>query len=99
MATSTKKTNKPAAKPAAKTTTATNSTKALKEIGIVVGVGFIAGDIYSHLFRTGEASLNDLKQETGHTPAMLQMAVGWLAREDKITITKKGAGFLIRLNH
>lgn len=77
-----------------------SATKAgMKDTPIINGVGFIAGDIHDHLTRHGEASLNDLKQELGQTPAMLQMAVGWLAREDKVQISKKGAGYMIRLNH
>ena len=66
-------------------------------LGIKEGVGFIAGDIFAHLYKHGEASLNDLKGELKETPAMLQMAVGWLAREDKVVISKKGAGYMIRL--
>jgi hypothetical protein len=78
--------------------TARSSAAAIKNSGIKEGVGFIAGDIFAYLYKSGEASLNDLKTELNQTPAMLQMAVGWLAREDKVQITKKGAGFLIRLN-
>ncbi len=61
-------------------------------------IGSIAGDIFHLLDRHGEASLNDLKKELKQTPAMIQMGVGWLAREDKIVISRKGAGYLVRLN-
>ena len=60
-------------------------------------IGNIAGSIYTHLDRHDEASLNDLKKELESTPAMIQMAVGWLARENKVTLSKKGAGYLVRL--
>ena len=60
-------------------------------------VGFVAGDIYRRLNSQGEASLNDLRRDLNLTPAMLQMGVGWLAREDKVEIAKRGAGYVIRL--
>jgi len=60
-------------------------------------IGFVAGDIYHLLERVGEASLNDIKEELELTPAMVQMGVGWLARESKIQLSKKGAGYLVRL--
>ncbi len=60
-------------------------------------IGSIAGDIWHHLERHGEASLNDLKKELKQTPAMIQMGVGWLCREDKIDLSRKGAGYLVRL--
>ena len=60
-------------------------------------VGFIAGDIYHLLERLGEASLNDIKEELKQTPAMVQMGVGWLARENKVRLNKKGAGYLVKL--
>ncbi|RKZ83143.1 MAG: hypothetical protein DRQ39_09870 [Gammaproteobacteria bacterium] len=69
-----------------------------RETTLVHQVGFLAGDVYRYLYETGEASLNDLKKELGTTPAMLQMAVGWLAREEKIVLSKKGAGYLVKLN-
>ncbi len=61
-------------------------------------IGYIAGDIYHLLDRKGEASLNDLKTALKQTPAMIQMGVGWLAREGKVNISKKGAGYLVKLN-
>lgn len=79
------------AKPAA-----SSSTK--ESLPIVASLGFLAGDIFKYLEKHGEASLNDLKTELNQTPAMLQMAVGWLAREGQIQITKQGAGYLIRLS-
>jgi hypothetical protein len=53
-----------------------------ESLGVKDGVGFVAGDIYAHLYKKGEATLNDLKTELKQTPAMLGMAVGWLAREN-----------------
>jgi|APMed6443717190_1056831.scaffolds.fasta_scaffold631260_1 Mn-dependent DtxR family transcriptional regulator len=60
-------------------------------------VGFVAGDIYHLLERLGEASLNDIKEELKQTPSMVQMGVGWLAREEKVQLSKKGAGYVVRL--
>jgi len=73
------------------------TTEPKEALGVKEGVGFIAGDIFAHLYKKGEASFNDLKSELKLTPAMLGMAVGWLARENKIQITKKGAGYLLKL--
>jgi len=64
---------------------------------IVGQIGYVAGDIYGYLVRTREASLNDIKKELGQTPAMVQLGVGWLAREGKIEVNKKGAGYQVRL--
>ena len=61
-------------------------------------IGLTAGEVYHHLDQHEEASLNDLKKHLKRTPAMIQMAVGWLAREGKVQLSKKGAGYLVRLN-
>jgi hypothetical protein len=61
-------------------------------------MGFVAGEVFRHLYTEGEASLTDLKRELGETPAMIAMAVGWLAREEKIVLSRKGAGYLVQLN-
>ena len=61
-------------------------------------IGFVAGDVFRHLYTEGQASLADLKRELGETPAMIAMAVGWLAREEKVTLSRKGAGYLVSLN-
>ena len=70
----------------------------LKDLAISEGIGFIAGDIYTYLYKNGEASLIDLKNELKQTPAMIQFAVGWLARENQVVLSKKGAGYMIRLD-
>jgi len=60
-------------------------------------IGYVAGDIFKYLTKTGEASLNDIKNDLKQTPAMVQLGVGWLAREGKVEIKKKGAGYQVRL--
>ena len=60
-------------------------------------VGFAAGDVYRLLETKSEASLSDLAKELKSTPALVQMAVGWLAREGKVDVAKKGTGFRVRI--
>ncbi|NNF07800.1 MAG: winged helix-turn-helix domain-containing protein [Candidatus Eisenbacteria bacterium] len=102
MATTTKakKVAKKAPKAASKTAVPKVETPkaSLKDLAIGEGIGFIAGDIYTYLYKNGEASLIDLKNELKQTPAMIQFAVGWLARENNVVLSKKGAGYMIRLN-
>jgi len=48
-----------------------------------VKIGFLAGEIYKAAFNQ-EVSLKQLKQSLNQDENMLMMAVGWLARENKV---------------
>jgi hypothetical protein len=76
----------------------TTETPTRNELTLEARIGFVSGDVYRHLHTEGEASLADLKRELGETPAMIAMAVGWLAREEKIVLSRKGAGYLVSIN-
>lgn len=60
-------------------------------------IGHTAGIIWRHLSERGESSLSKLKQETKVSDQILFMAVGWLAREGKLEITRDGRSVMVRL--
>ncbi len=51
-------------------------------------IGATAGKVWHHLDKNGEATALKLKAALGITNADLYMAVGWLARENKVTVTE-----------
>jgi hypothetical protein len=53
-------------------------------------VGLAAGDVYRFLAANGPASVSQLKKGTGHKDAIVNQAIGWLAREDKIVRETQG---------
>jgi len=60
-------------------------------------VGETAGAVWSYLDAHGEVPTSKLMREVSQSRDMLQRAVGWLAREDKIVLRKNGAAETIRL--
>ena len=57
-----------------------------------------AGIIWHTLNDRGELSLAKLKKEVNGKTPVFDWAVGWLAREDKIVITREKRSFHTRLN-
>lgn len=56
-------------------------------------VGETAGKIYQILQKKGELTLENLSKESGMSDAaLLNQAIGWLCREDKLHLEKKGSG-------
>jgi hypothetical protein len=51
-------------------------------------VGEIAGKVWHTLQNGGEMSVAQLKKATGTDDKTLWMALGWLAREDKLTFNQ-----------
>lgn len=51
-------------------------------------IGNAAGAIWRVLADKGPMPLTQLKRQAGITEQLLLMAIGWLAREDKLAITK-----------
>jgi hypothetical protein len=51
-------------------------------------IGNAAGQIWRLLADKGPMLLTQLKRETALTDQLLLMAIGWLAREQKLEITK-----------
>jgi hypothetical protein len=65
-----------------------------------IKVGEAAGVLY-HRLEEGECSLNQIKTHlslNGFDSQMALMAVGWLAREDKISINRESNRWSVRLN-
>lgn len=63
-------------------------------------VGEAAGLVY-HRLEEGECSLNQIKthlSRNGIDSQLALMAVGWLAREDKISINRESNRWSVRLN-
>lgn len=53
-------------------------------------IGETAGKVWMFLNQKGESNLNQLKKGVRADPNLILQAIGWLAREEKILIEKKG---------
>jgi hypothetical protein len=53
-------------------------------------IGEAAGKVWEFLNEHGEANLNQIKKKVKADPDLILQAVGWLAREEKLQIEKKG---------
>jgi hypothetical protein len=60
-------------------------------------IGTTAGLIWNALDAKGKLSLAKLKSAAGCKTPVFDWAVGWLAREDKIVITREGRTFRVSL--
>ena len=60
-------------------------------------IGFSAGQIYTYLNNNGESSFSKMKKELDLKGNFADLGLGWLAREDKVEISKKGASVNVRL--
>ena len=54
-------------------------------------IGFAAGEIYNYLNENGTTSFAKMKKELDLKGNFADLGLGWLAREDKIQIERKGA--------
>ncbi len=54
------------------------------------GIGETAGKIYKTLEQKGEITLTKLLKEVGVDEALLNQAIGWLARENNINFSRIG---------
>ncbi|NQT18719.1 MAG: winged helix-turn-helix domain-containing protein [Planctomycetes bacterium] len=48
-------------------------------------IGVAAGDVYRFLEAEGASTVRQLKKATGHSDATINQAIGWLAREEKVS--------------
>ena len=53
-------------------------------------VGSAAGRIWAYLSENGEASATKLAESVGLERNDVQRAIGWLAREGKLSVARKG---------
>ena len=60
-------------------------------------IGFSAGQIYDYLSNNGEATFSKMKKELDLKGNFADLGLGWLAREDKVEISKKGTSVSVRL--
>ena len=60
-------------------------------------IGFTAGKVWCFLEDSGPSSLNKLTKNLEVSREMALMAIGWLAREDKIVFEQATRGRLVRL--
>lgn len=61
-------------------------------------IGTTAGKIYLLLETKGELTIAALKKELDvEDPNLIPMGLGWLSREGKVTMTKKGKNIAVAL--
>jgi len=63
----------------------------------MIDVGTVAGKVWEELNRSEGLSITALVKVTGEKKDTVLMALGWLLREDKLSIGKKGAAVLFSL--
>lgn len=63
-----------------------------KDMTVEGQIGFLAGDIFEHLAKHGPTPVAEMaKIEKKANPALFGAALGWLAREAKISFSSDGA--------
>jgi Winged helix-turn-helix domain (DUF2582) len=60
-------------------------------------IGTMAGAIWHRLEANGEMTLTKLKRELNAGSPLFDWAIGWLAREDKITLNAEKRATRVRL--
>jgi hypothetical protein len=53
-------------------------------------IGKTAGEVWRYLGKKGKASLTELPAEVKVNPDLVNQALGWLAREEKVKFIKQG---------
>lgn len=60
-------------------------------------IGQSAGQIWEYLNNNGESSLTKMKKDLDLKGNFADLGLGWLAREGKVDISKKGTATKIKL--
>ncbi len=60
-------------------------------------IGDVAGEVWRFLEKNGESSLSAIGDSLDAPRSKVHMAVGWLAREDKLSFRENGRGTLYSL--
>ena len=60
-------------------------------------IGTSAGAIYNYLNNNGTTTFSKMKKDLDLKGNFADLGLGWLAREDKVEITKKGTSVSVRL--
>ncbi|MBK5720934.1 winged helix-turn-helix domain-containing protein [Dysgonomonas sp. Marseille-P4677] len=61
-------------------------------------IGIKAGVIWHLLFENGELNMRNIGELTGYKDSVIFLAIGWLAREDKLKLVYKRGMAYIRLS-
>ena len=62
-------------------------------------IGVNAGRVWRYLKDRGEADINKMCLDLGQSFDNISLAVGWLARENKVIIRRKDGALLISINN
>lgn len=62
-------------------------------------IGFNAGRVWRYLKDRGEADINKMCLDLGQSFDNISLAVGWLARENKVIIRRKDGVLLVSINN
>ena len=60
-------------------------------------IGLTAGQIWNYLNENGETTVAKMKKELDLKGNFAELGLGWLAREGKVEISKKGTSTNVRL--
>ncbi len=60
-------------------------------------VGVTAGNVWRQLSQGGPQTLTQLKKKLNGESDLVNFAIGWLAREDKVAIVAEKRNFLVQL--
>ena len=60
-------------------------------------IGLAAGQIWEYLDANGEVSLSKMRKDLDLEGNFAEMGLGWLAREDKVEMFRKGSHTKVRL--
>ena len=60
-------------------------------------IGLTAGQIWNYLNENGETSVSKMKKELDLKGNFAELGLGWLAREGKVEMSKKGTSTNVRL--
>jgi hypothetical protein len=60
-------------------------------------IGINAGDIFCLLADNGTVSIREIEELTHYNETFIFLALGWLAREDKVRFYEKEGGMFVSL--
>ena len=61
-------------------------------------IGLVAGKIWEELRKAGQLPISQIPKAVKSRDTIAYLALGWLAREEKITLTTKGNKTLVSLS-
>ncbi|MFB6192977.1 MAG: winged helix-turn-helix domain-containing protein [Candidatus Nanohaloarchaea archaeon] len=61
-------------------------------------IGEVAGKVWNYLNEEGKCSVSSIASSLSFPRSKVNMAIGWLAREDKLEFVDEGRGTYVRLD-